>query len=49
MENYTVGEVLPEKTVESLAKLFYDLGGKALNDIALDRLIDNPNIILGEN
>lgn len=45
----TIGEILPQETVEQLAKLFYKLGGTALNEIALDRMIDNPNIILGEN
>lgn len=49
MEDLKIGEVLPQETVEALSQLFYRLGGKALNEVALDRLIDNPNIVLGDN
>lgn len=47
MENYPISEVLPLATLESLGKLFYKLGGVALNEVSLDRMIDNPDLVLG--
>ena len=46
--DYVVGEVLPQGDIEALAKLYYRLGGVALEPVLIDRLLDNPNIILGE-
>lgn len=47
-KDFIVGEVLPQQTVEQLGKLFYRLGGAALSAEIVDRMIDNPNIVLGE-
>lgn len=47
-ESYVVGEVLPQGDIEALVKLYYRLGGVALEPVFIDRLLDNPDVILGD-